>query len=122
LKKSLKKSSNGAPGGTCGNGTDRLSTVCEAEMFTTASMTCSTSGAKDSGAPRAKAGAVKGMTGVARTAVPSISAVAALRRREDVEGSLESSMEGILPLWKVGLRRPQRPIVSRRLADVSPER
>src|SRR5438067_10791464 len=55
LKNSSKNSSNGEPGGSCGIGPTLESIVCDVEMFTTASITCSATSAMASG-PRAVAG------------------------------------------------------------------
>src|ERR1700738_3204988 len=68
LKKSLNSSSSCGSFGSCGIGELRVSTFCEVEMFTTASITFSATSAMLSG-PRAKLGVDKAGSTIAPAAM-----------------------------------------------------
>ncbi len=98
LKNSSNRSSNGVPGGTCGPARPaRASTVVDAEMFTTASVTCSARSAREAG-PLAKAG-----TGRAAAATETlteapirIEAISARARERGCAGARPNSASGAL--------------------------
>jgi hypothetical protein len=85
-------------------------------MFTTASITCSTRGAKESGAPRAIAGLTSGSMGVTTIAVLIMNALAIAVSRDAVERVARFEeislkfLESMLPLWSVGVVSPTRVI------------
>ena len=121
LKNSSKRSSKGVPCGSCGMvRPPRLlaSTVVEAEMFTTASVTLSARSASDSG-PRAKAGSGRAVT---VTVTPSTAAARAdeARRANDgvrprtafaaslMDGSSSSKSACFRPTYRFSGRHPDQ--------------